>query len=674
MSEQRNGLGLEPVTNETSNSSGYQPVMGASDTSVPPSNPESTSVAPPTGQSHNAAEGSERPEDLATVSADANDQPNGTDGHPDEEGRLQPSTGHSGESGKLYRISDGGITGEDRRKALLALAGILRNERGDWEDFVRTIRAANRQKCAPRLDEEEVAEIIDIAAAFLPVTRTHSRILSFNLDADRRLQVESRPADSDGRHLITARENEDEIERDSLDLSSASERETFAMRVAQSFDTAIDIITETLDVLAESPGSPTQASPPAQSNERPVPVEFDPDALLSSMPDDVVEAARRMAQCPDLVDQITDDFAAMGIAGEENLAMTVYLLGTSRLLDKPLAAIVQGSSSAGKSHTVSTVTKMFPDEVVLQAHDFTANSLYYLPPGSLEHRLVVAGERRRKQDEDTTRAWRELIADGELRKCVVQPGKKTIELHQKGPVAFVETTTLTRIFDEDLNRTLLLHTDESPEQTRRIMAAIATSASSATHAIESAREEVRLRHRAFQLLLRPKKVVVPFADRLAGFIPTRPIRMRRAFPLLLSAIAASAVLHQFQRTEVEDDVIEATIDDYRLARRLISDAMADVLQVRLTEPKHRFVSAIRDMRQFATKDAVEVARAATLAKSKTTVQNWLNELDDIGVVELVDESSGSRGATWRLVSTDVTSEARSILPEPDELFDVPIAD
>ncbi len=109
-------------------------------------------------------------------------------------------------------------------------------------------------------------------------------------------------------------------------------------------------------------------------------------------------------------------------------------------------------------------------------------ALYYLPTGRLIHRWVVAGERSRIQNDEraeAARALREMLSSGELRKAVpvkIDGRMQTIVIHQHGPIAFVESTTATRIFDEDANRSLLLSTDESPEQTRRIMTATAMSA------------------------------------------------------------------------------------------------------------------------------------------------------------------------------------------------------
>src|SRR5262249_52612155 len=113
-----------------------------------------------------------------------------------------------------------------------------------------------------------------------------------------------------------------------------------------------------------------------------------------------------------LLGRFNADCRALGIVGERDLALAIWLIGTSRLLDRPLGAIVRGRSSTGKSHVVSQVARLFPADHVIHATRMTPQALYHLPPGSLAHKFVVAGERSRMQDDcqaDATAALRQLL-------------------------------------------------------------------------------------------------------------------------------------------------------------------------------------------------------------------------------------------------------------------------
>ena len=158
---------------------------------------------------------------------------------------------------------------------------------------------------------------------------------------------------------------------------------------------------------------------------------------------EVLEDAEQLLADPALIDRISADIEAAGVAGEEDLRLTLYMIGTSRLLRRPLAGIVQGQSSSGKSYTIERVAAMFPKESVIHATQMTPQALFHAQAGSLSHRWVVAGERSRIDNDDkaeATRALREMLAAGRLSKMMpVKLGGeiKTVMIEQPGPIAFV---------------------------------------------------------------------------------------------------------------------------------------------------------------------------------------------------------------------------------------------
>jgi hypothetical protein len=55
-----------------------------------------------------------------------------------------------------------------------------------------------------------------------------------------------------------------------------------------------------------------------------------------------------------ILDKVAEEVQKRGLVGEERLAQTLYLVLTSRLLDKRVSAGVKGHSASGKSYTVET--------------------------------------------------------------------------------------------------------------------------------------------------------------------------------------------------------------------------------------------------------------------------------------------------------------------------------
>jgi hypothetical protein len=239
------------------------------------------------------------------------------------------------------------------------------------------------------------------------------------------------------------------------------------------------------------------------------------------------EEADAMLRSPDLLRRVHDHIEITGVVGETALALLVYLVGVGAQLQKPLAAIIRGLTASGKSYVVSRVSSLFPGEVLLHATDLTTNALYYFLPGELRHRFVVAGERSRKEDDDraeTTRALREMIESGVLSKAVpMKVGDEIVTrvIRQEGPIAYIETTTLTKIFEEDANRCMLLSTDESEMQTRRVLTAKGLAAAGQGPTDVS---RIVAIHHAIQRMLPRTDVVIPFAPAVAELFQSVTMR------------------------------------------------------------------------------------------------------------------------------------------------------
>ena len=146
------------------------------------------------------------------------------------------------------------------------------------------------------------------------------------------------------------------IDTDTIDLGKKTKRDDYAARLAEEHGIpAEDVEAELLRITNER----------SAANEPPPPLPEDDlaeqtRAALEQTDPEVQAEASRLLEDPALIDRIEADIEAAGVAGEHDLRLTLYLVGTSRLLPRPLAAIVQGQSSSGKSFTVERVAKLFP--------------------------------------------------------------------------------------------------------------------------------------------------------------------------------------------------------------------------------------------------------------------------------------------------------------------------
>jgi hypothetical protein len=222
----------------------------------------------------------------------------------------------------------------------------------------------------------------------------------------------------------------------------------------------------------------------------------------------------------------------------------------------------------------------------------------------------------------------------------------TQRIDQAGPIAYVETTTLTKIFDEDENRSLLLSADERQQQTKAVVNRLAAGYSGvATNNVDV----IIQRHHAMQRMLHQRPVVIPFAEKLAEMFDVERVEARRAFPHLMSMIQASALLYQFQRQIDGDGRIVADSFDYELARQLCGGPLARLLSGRIADAAIRFYDRLIGWAtdRFTTAEAHRRDR-----KAPQNVRAWLRELADAGAVEQVEPAKGSRPAMWKLTGMD----------------------
>jgi hypothetical protein len=466
-----------------------------------------------------------------------------------------------------------------------------------------------------------------------------------------------------GKLTVTAQLAGEVIHIDTCNLASATIRKRFMKALLAKVPSAdAKAVESELLRLAESSGPRPAPVGETQSQDGAA-------DLLAAMPADIRDEAEAMLTDRLLIQRVVDDIACLDVAGEKELTATVYLTGVSRLLPKPLAVIVQGPSSSGKSYLMEKPASLFPPESVIHATQMTPQALFHMRPGTLSHRFVVGGERSRIEDDEraeATRALREMLSAGKLTKLMpmkVEGGKiETVQIEQAGPIAYIESTTRAKVFDEDANRCIMLHTDERPEQTRRIVRRLAESYSNGNR--NGATDRIILRHHALQRMLEPLAVLVPFAERLGELIPSDRVEVRRAFPHLIGMVQTSALLHQRQRQRDGNGAIIATKDDYQIARHLLLQPMARLLGCGMSDPARRFRErlAIWATGEFTTTEAQRQE-----SYSKSAVSGWLFELHDAGLVELVQAGRGRSPAIWRLADPAHQVDAGT-LPAIEKMF------
>jgi DNA primase catalytic core len=286
-------------------------------------------------------------------------------------------------------------------------------------------------------------------------------------------------------------------------------------------------------------------------------------------------AAMELLRDPRLLDRVLEDFDKCGAVGEETNKRIAYLAAVSRLLEKPLAIVVQSASSAGKSSLMEAVLDFVPEEQRENYTAMTGQALFYMGQKNLKHKILAISEQRGA--DAASYPLKLLQSEGVLK--IASTGKDPVsgklvthDYEVEGPVMLFLTTTAQDVDEELLNRAITLTVNEDREQTRAIHQRQREARTIEGHLLRRKRAKLVRLHRNAQRLLRPITVV---NNHDVGEFPDYMTRARRDHNKLLTLIEAIALVHQHQREiktiACEGDTleyIEATEQDVKLAQSL----------------------------------------------------------------------------------------------------------
>jgi DNA primase catalytic core len=292
-------------------------------------------------------------------------------------------------------------------------------------------------------------------------------------------------------------------------------------------------------------------------------------------------AAMELLRDPRLLDRVLEDFEKCGAVGEETNKIVSYLAAVSRLLPKPLAIVVQSSSSAGKSSLMEAVLDFMPEEQRESYTAMTGQALFYMGQKNLKHKILAIAEQQGA--EAASYPLKLLQSEGRLN--IASTGKDPVsgkhvthEYVVEGPVMIFLTTTAHDVDEELVNRCIVLTVNEDREQTRAIHQK--QRESQTLEGLKARMRQARIirLHRNAQRLLRPIQVVIEHLKEHS--FPDTMTRTRRDHMKFLTLIQAVTLLHQHQReikTSTEDgetlEYIEATEEDVKLAWELTNHVL-----------------------------------------------------------------------------------------------------
>lgn len=368
-----------------------------------------------------------------------------------------------------------------------------------------------------------------------------------------------------------------------------------------------------------------------------------------------------LARAPRILDRVADVLDQARVVGERRAKQLLYLIVTSRLLNRPVSAAVKGPSSAGKSFLVERVLSLFPADAYYALSAMSDKVLAYSKE-PLSHRILVLYEAAGLRSDFTSYLLRSLLSEGCLRYETVERTKKGLEprlIVREGPSGLLTTTTAVRLHPENETRLLSIPIADTPSQTAAILRAQAEPPQpidvAPFHALQRwiASEEIR--------------VAVPFAPILVELIPPLSVRLRRDIPMVLSLIRTNALLHQATRPRTADEAIEATFEDYAVVRDLVVDLVSDGVAVSVSETMRQTVQAVAALGGAAPGGVVSTAAVAReLGLDESSAYRRVKGAVDRGYVQNLEDKP-RRPA--RLQLGEPLPDDQDVLPSLERLRD-----
>lgn len=357
-----------------------------------------------------------------------------------------------------------------------------------------------------------------------------------------------------------------------------------------------------------------------------------------------------------------DTVRSIGLVGEQENALIVYLVGISRVLAHPVNLFIKGASSSGKNYLTKSVLRFFPKETVVEISSSSEHSWSYLGD-DLQHRIVYIQEQNKATG--NVHPARLLISENELVRMVsVRSGRgfQTRREVTKGPVACISTTTRDRLEIDDETRHLSIWTDDSPAQTARILEA------QLNEATNTDLPELEIWHEVQNLFEQRAALPIDFgewAEQLVKQVWVGDVRVRRYFEAFREICKVVCLIRSFrfdEETIAERGRLRVEFLDYAIASIIFTDAFSKSLSYGDSEDieLNRVLSSISSRKNGVGVDAAELAKEQGISQDRAygRLQAALRR----GSIRRANESAPRNRKLY------LPAERVEMLPDPGAMF------
>lgn len=357
-----------------------------------------------------------------------------------------------------------------------------------------------------------------------------------------------------------------------------------------------------------------------------------------------------------LLQEINKLIEQSGIIGEANSRLLLFIIASSYKTKQPLHAIVQGSSGSGKTHLISKIADLVPQEDVLRFTRITESSLYNWGEYDLVNKLLII-EDLDGLKEEALFAMRELISNQRLSSSVsikVKKGNiKSVKKEVKGVSSSLSATTKGDLYEDNMSRSFLLAVDESQGQTDKIINY--QNKRIAGEINESQQEKAKEQLQKILRALKVEEVQNPYATQIQ--LPENVHKKRRLNEMFQSIIKQITIINQYQRRTQNGKLI-TQIEDVENAVEILFESI--ILKIdELDGSLRQFFERLK--KKFKTDDFTRFEAMETTGFKKTQLQHYINQLVQLEYIKQFGH--GNKGYKYKIFHFDDIQSVRKKLKD-----------
>ncbi len=294
-----------------------------------------------------------------------------------------------------------------------------------------------------------------------------------------------------------------------------------------------------------------------------------------------IQAAQKFLESPELVKNTLSMISQSGLIGEQKNGLLLFFLYLSRFFDEPLHAIIFGRSGSGKTYLQTKVSECLPEESVRTITSLTENTLYYSSRDFWKNKVLMI--------EDLDGVYnaflplREFMSKQSITKLTTDKDAKGNNVQKvltvEGPICVSGATTKEGIYEDNANRSYLLHINEGADHMEEVMDYQRKLQAGLVN--EESQNIAKQLLKNTQRILHPIKVINPYATQLR--IPDSVFKKLRTNMHYLRLIEIITFYHQEQREKKRDppkggqaagkEYILTTLEDISWANRLVKESL-----------------------------------------------------------------------------------------------------